>query len=34
MLGQVDLAHPPGGEPPPQAILAELPGYGDLAPQS
>ena len=33
MLGQVDLAHPAGTEPPPEAILAELPGLGDLPAQ-
>ena len=33
MLGQVDLAHPPGAEPPPEAILADLPGLGDLPAQ-
>ena len=33
VLGQVDLAHPAGADPPPEAILAELPGLGDLPAQ-
>ena len=33
MLGQVDLAHAAGADPPPEAILAELPGLGDLPAQ-
>ena len=34
VLGQVDLAHPAAADAPPEAILAELPGLGDLPPQS
>ncbi len=33
VLGQVDLAHPAGAEPPPEAILADLAGLGDLPAQ-
>jgi hypothetical protein len=33
VLGQIDLAHPPGAQQPPEAILPELSGLSNLPAQ-